>query len=432
MKDSELLDQCIAYFKNNSGFERLLTKIKEKYKSLGKIGGKVVLTGLSCSEQEALTGFFRKDYTRQKQLTIKLAQFEQALAGTRFAGLKLEDILKAYYAQAEIISNKKERTLYLEQREAFFRQIVAQLAGSIAGDWIEDLLNKRNNAYSLLITRYNLDQEKLNLDIRHIARAMASLPVRQGEKRSLALFASQITKNPHAFDQGTEGSILMQYALSYYFDVEKPRNAEERAELYYQAGLLVNEVANYTNCCGLQAYLAGSIHPGWSGFYSTGESMLVSLRNLGQLDRVVSPGGRVFVLENPTVFSSILDQQPGRQLPLICTNGQVRLASLVLLDMLAEEGTKIYYSGDFDPEGLLIADRLKRRYGQRLTLWRYRPADYQLALSGQVIAPGRFSKLKGITDKQLQETGDCLQKHGVAGYQELLLELLLEDILVNY
>ena len=37
----------------------------------------------------------------------------------------------------------------------------------------------------------------------------------------------------------------------------------------------------------------------------------------------------------------------------MCMNGQPRLSAVLMLDLLAASGIKVYYGGDFDPEGLL-------------------------------------------------------------------------------
>ncbi|ARE86959.1 hypothetical protein [Clostridium formicaceticum] len=47
MKESALLSQCITYFKENKGFKRPLEKIREKYKSLGALGGTILLDKLT-------------------------------------------------------------------------------------------------------------------------------------------------------------------------------------------------------------------------------------------------------------------------------------------------------------------------------------------------------------------------------------------------
>lgn len=429
MKENNLLKQSVEYFRSNPGFSRTFIKMKGKFKSLGKVGGKIIITNLSRQEKEALTGYFRKDYTRQKQATIRLEKFEKALQGTRFEGLSLEDILKEYFAGEEIISNKKERNIYFSKREEFFQQIITEFKGTVAGNWLNQLIDNTNNAYSIFLKRYKINRQKLKEDVCYTAKALNRLPIFTGEIKRLPMFASQITKNPHAFDQGTERGILLQYGLMFVLNVEKPANAEERAELFYNGGILINEVANYTLCCGLEAYVDGQIHLGWNGFKSNGEVMLVSLKNLSSIDRIVSPFGKVFVFENPAVFSTILDKFPDQNLPLVCTGGQLKLASLLLLDLLKDENTIIYYSGDFDPEGLGIADKLKTRYKDNLILWRYSCNDYMKTISKEKINSIRMSKLANLKDQELKTLSKELGVYGVAGYQELLIDELIDDII---
>jgi uncharacterized protein (TIGR02679 family) len=136
----------------------------------------------------------------------------------------------------------------------------------------------------------------------------------------------------------------------------------------------------------------------------------------------------VFVFENPTVFSQVKTLMDHINPSLVCTFGQVKLASLVLLDRLVDEGCLIYYSGDYDPEGLLIADKLKLRYGNNLILWRYTEKDFTSALSGNPIETPRLKKLQGLNDPLLIKLGESIQACGRAGYQELLVEKYAEDI----
>lgn len=50
----------------------------------------------------------------------------------------------------------------------------------------------------------------------------------------------------------------------------------------------------------------------------------------------------------------------------------------------------LYYSGDYDPEGLGIAQRLKDRYKDRLILWEYKP-EYYLRAGKQEYLPEEAS-----------------------------------------
>jgi len=115
---------------------------------------------------------------------------------------------------------------------------------------------------------------------------------------------------------------------------------------------------------------------GWRAFYEQGEPLQVSIWNISKIDKVISPENKVYVFENPTVFSEVLYRIGNIKPSLICTFGNFKLASLILMDKLVKSGAKIYYSGDFDPEGIVMSDKLKQRYGEKLVLWRYTKEDY--------------------------------------------------------
>lgn len=59
----QMLQKCVDYFKERPVYQKLFRKMKAKYESLGRVGGKVVLTGLSAVDKMQLGGFLQKDYT---------------------------------------------------------------------------------------------------------------------------------------------------------------------------------------------------------------------------------------------------------------------------------------------------------------------------------------------------------------------------------
>jgi len=89
----------------------------------------------------------------------------------------------------------------------------------------------------------------------------------------------------------------------------------------------------------------------------------------------------------------------------------------------------IYYSGDFDPEGLLIADRLKERYRDKLELWRFGVENYEQIKSDKTIEATRMKKLDNINTPEIKSLANRLKADGYAAYQELLTERYVEDIL---
>lgn len=96
----------------------------------------------------------------------------------------------------------------------------------------------------------------------------------------------------------------------------------------------------------------------------------------------------------------------------------------VLLDLLAEGGTEIYYSGDFDPEGLDIAQKLVSRYGDQLKLWCYEAELYHKSMSSGTISESRLKMLNRLTDKRLVAVGMQLKEYRHPGYQENIMDQL--------
>lgn len=428
MSSIALLDECIAYFKNNIGFKRPLMKLREKYRSLGVLGGTITLDKLTQQEKEALGGFLKRSYTNQKSTTIKVEAFERALLGTRFEELKLIDIVEGYFNE-KLISKKNERSLYEEERAAFFKEAIEGSLVLSFSSWLTTALEAKAFGYQVMAKAYDEDKERLRFDLTLMSKALEALPCHHSQKERLALFSSNVSKYPHSFDEGTLCHKLLIYALMVLFKQTYPANAEELAELLYRAGIIKDDISNYTHCFGLLAYTAGELHPGWGGFVNRLEPMQATLWNLSRVDSIIGYSKHIFVVENPTVFSGIIDALGDAKASLVCTNGQVKLASLILLDKLAEKGAQIYYSGDYDPEGLTIADRLKSRYQQQLTLWRYQKSDYLKALSNEVISESRMKKLNQLKAEILCSLAVEIRESKRAGYQELLIQQLAEDII---
>ena len=108
---------------------------------------------------------------------------------------------------------------------------------------------------------------------------------------------------------------------------------------------------------------------------------------------------------------------------MICGNGQLRLAVLILMDKFSSD-TVFQYAGDFDPEGLLIAQKLKLRYGERLKLWKYRVDLYETYLSEVELSDRRMKKLEQVYIQELQEIKEVMYKKRRAAYQESMMQVL--------
>lgn len=129
-------------------------------------------------------------------------------------------------------------------------------------------------------------------------------------------------------------------------------------------------------------------------------------------------------MENPSVFAVLCGKEKAGNVrrAYMCMNGQPRLAGLMVLDLFAKSGIRIYYAGDLDPEGLLIAQKLSQYYKGEFHYWHMETADYEKCRSEKVISPKRMKILERITDERLNPVLEKIEEHGTAGYQEMLVE----------
>lgn len=96
--------------------------------------------------------------------------------------------------------------------------------------------------------------------------------------------------------------------------------------------------------------------------------------------------------------------------------------------MFAEQNFKIYYSGDIDPEGIQIADKLKQRYNNNLEFVGFDVNTYRRNLSDVELCENRLNKLDKIKSDDLH--GVCAEVKLVrkASYEESNIKVLLDFI----
>lgn len=196
--------------------------------------------------------------------------------------------------------------------------------------------------------------------------------------------------------------------------------AYKRQKSYLFAGIMLDDVSNYTMLYQVQALKQdGSLDEGMEGFKREHHIAQVPLTVIAQWDALRCPQNEIYIVENPSVFSVLCGKE---KRAFMCMNGQPKLAGLAVLDLLAKNGTRIFYSGDLDPEGLLIAQKLAKYYKGEFHYWHMDVADYNICRSKEGIAPKRLKMLDRITDERLKSVAEEIKKCGMSGYQELLMK----------
>jgi uncharacterized protein (TIGR02679 family) len=313
---------------------------------------------------------------------------------------------------------------------------------------IQAIIEKNPRTRSIHTT-YDTRFDQLRVQMHNVLSALTAINKRHPNKiERLPMFTRRITKDPHGFDPNSDtGRILFQALKILNGQVRESdpltlalSGAEALTELYFSFGLLRDDLWNFVTCTGITGSAADSQPLGYlNEAYRQQVTLNLPLRKILRIDEAYAAGQVVYVVENSGVYSALLDlwrdfcdEQGLMEMtpnpPLVCTHGQFKLASLLLLDKLAASGTLIYYSGDFDPEGLSMAERLLLRYPGQVKAWHYTLEDYQHSRSDQVLSPQRLKQLDRVTSPELAPLKEKLLKTGLAGYQEGILGDLWCDV----
>ena len=420
------INEAVEYFKKKPVYEKLFNEFKKKYESHGKIGGIAVLTGLSTGDKEDVSGFLMKDFTSEEEVRVSAKLFEKALLKSRFSSLTTLDIITHYFG-IKLRTNKEKS----EENEGKRAEYLAELTGytdkAYIKEWLTGVFCTGADGAVVIARSYNADKKELKIILQKLIKAIPMLPYFQGGKKKelLAVFAAQAAGNPHFFDDNTlAGNLLTAFLRDYFrFGYEDDLSeAENRSNVLFMAGLIKDTLSNDVIAYGIRGRCVdGSLHQGMEGFLHQKEPVKLSLLTLANLEETFtnSVDGRVYIVENPAVFSILTSRFPEKS--FICSYGQIRRAVFMLLDLF-DKNTVFSYAGDFDPEGLLIAERLKKRYGDRLAFWKYEPELYIKYMSEEKLTNQRIKKLDGVRDNTLLKIAEFMREEGRAAYQESMLE----------
>lgn len=425
--------ECAAYFRSRKTYERCMKELLKKWKSYGKTAGRITLKQTTEEERRAIGGIVGRAFY-EETIHFSFSEFEKGLQKTRFAPVNMEKMLEAY-AGKSLKTNRElqeedqfRREKFLKTNQFYFREKAG--ADSLAFQWIEELLSGKKYGYSLLMREYGKDALQAEEIFRHTGRALIKLEEMEtsGEELPLAVFAAELSDNPHYFDRGTAAGLLLVHAICFREKRGLPENTHEWRELLEDVGIVPDNISSQVHVCGLRLKKGESWHPAYEAFYENGEPCVVTMENLKDITEAKAIDNQVYVVENEMVFSYLTSSEKKKACTILCTSGQLRSAAVKLLDFLVKSGASVYYSGDTDPDGLGIADRLWQKFQASVHIWRMGPEDYEKSLSGEAVGRFGLAKLEQLKHPVLRETAEYIRREKKAGYQENLLEELAKDI----
>lgn len=427
------VEQDILEYFAKKGFNRLFQELGRKYRSLGRIGGKIRLPNPTPEEQEALSGLLGRDLSRRNAIVIELAQLDKILQESRFA-VSLDQLLSIYFRQKQRTNREIEQQRE-EERRCFFDEVRPKAVRSQTQAWLSSLQAGTAPGYRSFLALYQENRNKAMQTLVTCLKALDELPVFDGKRCRRPVFAAKLTGDPHGFDRDKPMGRLLYSGMLFVLGItgDEARNgsvnrAESMKEIFRQAGLEEDDLSSNAITAGLRTAVSDARWGLFESAWTTKSPVILPLRFFEQPTDWL-PFKHVFVVENPAVLSAILDawNEPGCP-PLICTSGQPSVAALKLLDELTVKGSKLYYSGDFDVKGLEMAIGLYKRYDNALVPWLFDTCAYLSSAAGTKLSAEQKKKLGLISVPWDRRLTDAIRERGYIVYQETLVDRILSEI----
>ena len=427
------MKESLDLINSNEIYKKIFLEVYNKYKKYGKITGSFTLKATTTEERQILFNFDSKALTEGKA-KIKCSTVRD-LFNRKLKEYSFEELLVKVVGK-ELKTNKEVKDEEKEQEEKFYDDILKASDDGVGKQWFIEILDKKKYGYNIIVRKYKSEirnLKELKRKIILIINSLNKLPYLNNEYENIAVFSAVNTKDSHFFDSDKFTGRLFIKAISFILNKDEPKDINEINELYYEVGILKDEISNHTTIYGLNAFnMDSSEVKAVNSFNLWKEPLQISISNLLKIDYLEARNNTVFIFENPAVFHKILKVN-GDNISLICTSGQLNLSSYILLNKIRNL-KNIYYAGDFDPEGLMIAYKIKKRYKDKVKFLNYTRESYINTMSNNIIEEKSMSQLNKINCSELDEVINELRINKRAAYQELLIDEYLDLIkkVINY
>lgn len=416
-----MMNEEFCQYLSDNEFSEFMQLWKKQYEKYGTCKGSIDLV-LDDSNRECISGLMGKDYYGVDCVHITFRQLQKAILNTKYENCDFNEVLKMYFNQ-DVFTNEYRQEQEQLRVQNIFKHFFKQEGKS--QQWIYNTYTNRDSVYIRIVQASKENEQKCINTVCVVMKALNHLPMWENKKENISIFASYHTKNPHAFDKNTFAYYLMMHGIVYFLKVDFPKTNLEQNEILYRAGLYQDGISNYCSVARLQAFNENNQpHLGWAGFYDSYEALNVNMDNLLHI-HFITCCDRAYIVENPSVFQALLKKikkEKIKKIGLVCTNGQLNYSAYLLLDILVNSNIEIYYSGDMDPEGLLIADKIKQRYPS-IKLWCYDVSQYEISKSKEQATDQRMHMLDALKDETLIQIGKCISENkNRVGYQENMIE----------
>lgn len=415
-----------AYLKTKQ-VKRLMTELKKKWISNGHLTGKITLNNISDEEKRDIEGIMGIHFSN----SLNAKDFESAIIQNPvFGDSDIKEILELYFG-TKLITSKEKKLIKKNEDEFFFeslRKILDDInANEQLYNWLIEMQTNKSFGY---ITLQRLRKTKPNDTLTICSSVFKGINEINQNIYPIAIFASKISGNPHFLDRNSgDGSTLFASILAYIFEEDYPTDSKSWYELLEKANLIKDEIAGSLAIYNVQLLKDNTAHQGAYWCYKYKQPFMLAYCNLNDIDKATTDNNLVYVVENEMVFTTLQKEIKDTNIALICTSGQPSLTAQKLIELLVKGNNRIFYSGDIDPEGLGICDRLWKKYPNNITPWLMDKNDYLTSISNEEVSNQRLGLLDKIENPILKETSILLKENKKAAYQENMISIFIDQLL---
>jgi uncharacterized protein (TIGR02679 family) len=385
---------AVRQYFGQEGFKRFLDELKNRYES-SKSGarGFVTLQHVTDEERETLDYYYGTYTASEERLTKRysIKQFETILKNSRFA-LSIPELLAIM--SGNTVLTRTEQTEVVNSR---WRALINQ-AIQDSGIWAETdeplffwaCGIREETSKGSRTLRHLFAKEGPEVAAQCLTHCLLALKMVKATHRvkaiRLPILSVRITGDAHAFDWKFSLGRLFWWGLQALSGQSAEADFEEQGDEEASApftptgsqALLIRDI--YRRSGVADDDFSSQVMLYAPGLLSQREERILTLRQVEALsERESSNRVCIFMVENPSVFAELVDadmrrshdEVSGKEIVILCGNGQPSAAVLRLLDWLvgADEDAELWYAGDFDAAGLSIAQAVQFRYPTAFRAW---------------------------------------------------------------
>ncbi|MFC4098475.1 TIGR02679 domain-containing protein [Paenibacillus xanthanilyticus] len=445
-----------AYFAR-PGLERFMSELRRRYAS-STVGarGYITLPRVNDEERQALDDFYGtySQSNPKEPERYSIAKFEKLLLERRFK-LTVAELL-AVLNGGKVLTRKEQQ---LQSEEAWLSMIDRALIELGDGQpekdglmrWAEGLRDEASPGSRTLRRQFAISREEATECLRQCLAALKLLH-RQADKKPMRLpvLAAEVVGDAHALDWKQVAGRVFWWGLTVAAgwnphgmlpEEEESGSSDDAHPVQHSNAMIIRE--GYRRGGIIDDDLSSQVMLYSPALFGCNEERVLTLR---QVERLAEeglkglPSAAIFMVENPSVFAELVDAHNERSATIACTcpqivvcgSGQPTTAVLRLLDVWLNHGTetasRCYYAGDLDPAGLSIAQGLRKRYGEKLTMWRMDEILYRrFAGRGVPLTVAERERMRTVDYEWAPGLSLTMVDVGIKLHQELWLAELLDD-----